>query len=176
MVCELITPDKQWNVSKLASFVSKDIVSKILDVPIPWNDLTDKMGWGISVDGAFSIKSAACVSYSIRNHHGKILLLGAKSCGNISVLLAETMALRESIIAAKTLGYTSIAIEGDNLCVINSIRGTWEIPWEISSFIADITIELSQFKEVKNFHCFREANKVPDFMANLGHSCHFISR
>ncbi|XP_074300283.1 uncharacterized protein LOC141631523 [Silene latifolia] len=92
----------------------------------------------INFDGSKRDNNNAALGYSIRNHHGNILLLGAKSCGNVNVLLAETLALRESIIAAKSLGYMSIAIERDNLCVINSMRGSWKIPWEISSLIADI--------------------------------------
>ena len=60
-------------------------------------------------------------------------------------------------------------IEGDNLCVINALKGIWKCPWEEDMLIADFGIDLRSFRTVCLCHVFREVNCVADKLAFLGH-------
>ena len=51
------------------------------------------------------------------------MILGARACGSASVLVAESLAVKEGIKVALFMGCKRLEIEGDNLCVINSVRG-----------------------------------------------------
>ena len=79
-------------------------------------------------------------------------MLGAKWCGYNSVLVAEVLALKEEIRAAKFLGINKLEIEGVNLWSINAIKNTWKIPWEIALIIEDINRDLATFEEVTVKH------------------------
>ena len=59
-------------------------------------------------------------------------------------------------------------IEGSNPCVINSLKGIWTIPWEISFIIADIKKDLQFFDNIKITHTFREANSATDSLQIKG--------
>ena len=54
-------------------------------------------------------------------------MLGAKWRA-YTILVAEALALKEGIQAAKFLGIKKLEIEGDNLCLINSIKDNWKVP------------------------------------------------
>src|SRR4051794_12463538 len=65
----------------------------------------------LNFDGSKLADNRASLGYSIRNHDGKVILLGAKLCGFNSILIAETLALREGILASKSLGIKKIIVE-----------------------------------------------------------------
>lgn len=82
----------------------------------------------------------------INNSDGEVLLGGAKSLGsNISIIQAEAWALSEGIKGASFLNITHLIIEGDNLGVINSMKNSWRIPWEISNIIKDAGADARRF-------------------------------
>lgn len=50
--------NKNWNVDLLNQLLLVDGVDKILAIPIPINDVEDKLIWGPTSNGEFSVKSA----------------------------------------------------------------------------------------------------------------------
>ena len=58
LVQDFITPDKQWDMSKLESLLPSHIRQKIHRIPIPITDVADSFCWGYSGSGGFTTKSA----------------------------------------------------------------------------------------------------------------------
>ncbi|XP_056685682.1 uncharacterized protein [Spinacia oleracea] len=79
------------------------------------------------------------------------------------------MAFHKGIQEAIRLGIQNLHIEGDNLLVINSLKGIWKVPWKLQNIIQDIKTLLHQFRNVHTQHVFREANRAADWIANVGH-------
>lgn len=69
----------------------------------------------------------------------------------------------------KSKTISNIHIEGDNLLVINAIKGLWQPPWQIVHIIEDIRILLNSFSAHTIRHVYREGNKAADLIANVGH-------
>ena len=61
-------------------------------------------------------------------------------------------------------------MEGDNLSVVNAVNKCWNMPWEITNLLSDAALLTSDLAVYKIHHCFREANRAADFMANKGHN------
>lgn len=53
----LITRESQWNKELLIQFVPANIFEDILKVFIPSNSLSNRINWGLTVDGEFSVIS-----------------------------------------------------------------------------------------------------------------------
>ncbi|XP_056688796.1 uncharacterized protein [Spinacia oleracea] len=79
------------------------------------------------------------------------------------------MALQEGIIEALKQGITDIQIEGDNLLVINIIKGLCSTPWKLQTVTEDIKKLLCNFSSWKIEHIYREGNAAADWIANVGH-------
>ena len=126
----------------------------------------------LNFDGSKLKDGNASLGFVIRDEVGKVQLCGAQSIGpSHSVLVAEAWALEVDIKAARMLGLKCLIIEGDNLCVIQTIKRLWKIPWAIYSLIMDAGEDLKLFDEVRIYHGVREGNSAADWMANRGHSC-----
>ena len=92
-------------------------------------------------------------------------------CGtNLSVLQAETLALRMATTKIRELNLSIVEIEGDNLCLINVLNGIWLCPWKINLFISDIFSDLIGYVDFRFVHVFREVNQAADRIAKLGFS------
>ncbi|XP_010676027.1 uncharacterized protein LOC104891937 [Beta vulgaris subsp. vulgaris] len=124
----------------------------------------------LNFDGSKLSSNSTALGFVIRNVAGEAMVAGSKSLGySTSVLQAEAWALKEGILAALSFNISNLIIEGDNLAVINAIRKIWKIPWEINNIVLDIRANLPLFGSFQVQHCFREANKVADLLANRGH-------
>ena len=55
---EFITPDKQWDTSKLSHYLRNDIIQLIQSIPLPITNVADSFCWGYSGNGEFSTKTA----------------------------------------------------------------------------------------------------------------------
>jgi len=64
----------------------------------------------------------------------------------------------------------SRSIEGDNLVVIQSLKGECHGPWQIAHIIQDVKASLTQVSSVSVNHIFREANIAADWLSKFGHS------
>ena len=84
-------------------------------------------------------------------------------------MVAEALALQKGLHLALQSEYKNIEIEGDNLLVINTIKGIWNSPWKISTIIHDIILMLTFFDNRKLRHIYREANTAAEWIANVSH-------
>lgn len=91
--------------------------------------------------------------------------------------MEETSVLRKGIQEEVARNISKIHIEGDNLLIVNTTKGIWPTPWKLQNIITDILTLLQDFEEWDIKHIYREANRVADWVANVGHlatSCMYI--
>ena len=106
----------------------------------------------------------------IRDHQGKVVSMKGESIEKTTVVGAEASAVCKGISEALRLNINDVIIEGDNLCVINALKGTWKCLWEDDMLIADSRLDLRSFRTVCIRHVFREVNCVADRLSFLGHT------
>lgn len=56
-------------------------------------------------------------------------------------------------------------LETDSIIMVNMLRGTWEVPWEIAELVEEIQAQI-QHQSIQVQHIFREGNRIADFLAN----------
>ena len=88
--------------------------------------------------------------------------------GNSSIIVAECMALRDGILAAKNKGYSNLEIEGDLKIVIDCYNKRINISGFIMLLMEDI-LKLYQGLHIYECrHVYREANRTTDCLAKKG--------
>ena len=87
--------------------------------------------------------NSAAGGYIIRDWHGQIIRVGITYYGKASIIMGEARALRDHVKEALASGYTKITIEGDNLVIINTVRGTTSSTWQITNDIEEMRFWLS---------------------------------
>lgn len=65
-------------------------------------------------------------------------------------------------IQLATKNISNIHIEGDNLLVINAVKGLWQPTWKIAHIIEDICILLNSFSSRTTRNVYREENEAAD--------------
>jgi len=81
----------------------------------------------INFDGSL-LNSAAAAGYLFRDWTGRLLRAGAASYGHTSVLVAKARALRDGITTAIQASFNKLCTEGDNLLVIQVLKGDAHVP------------------------------------------------
>jgi len=56
-VSEFISPEKQWDTTKLSQYLPNDVIQLVLSIPLPITDVTDSFCWGYSSSSDFYTKS-----------------------------------------------------------------------------------------------------------------------
>ena len=84
----------------------------------------------INFDGSLNKDGKASTGFVIRDHQGKIVSMKGESIEKTTVVGAEASVVCKGISEALSLNIKDVTIEGDNLCVINALKGTWKCPWE----------------------------------------------
>jgi len=64
-VSNFITPEKQWDTTKLRNYLSTDLIQRIHSIPIPHSDVADSFCWGFTGSGEFFTKSATWKAHDI---------------------------------------------------------------------------------------------------------------
>ena len=113
--------------------------------------------WGGGVGGF--------TGHIIRDSDGKVCSIGRSKISASSAIQAEAEALLQGLRSALQLGIKKLEIEGDNLSVINAIKGTWTTPWEIKAILEDVRNYIKQVEYINYYYCFREGNQAADFLA-----------
>ncbi|XP_056691662.1 uncharacterized protein [Spinacia oleracea] len=111
----------------------------------------------------------AAASIIIRDTKGDMVLAKAFNLGDTWVSMAEALALHKGVQEAIRLGLQNLQIEGDNLLVINALKGIWNVPWKLQNIFQDIKTLLHSLHNVHIQHVFRDANRGADWIANVGH-------
>ncbi|XP_056694911.1 uncharacterized protein [Spinacia oleracea] len=138
------------------------------NIPVRWYP-PPQNHFKLNFDGSRKNSSAA-VGFIIRDHMGQHLSAATSNIGNSQVYMAEALALHKGIKEAIFLQIKNLRIEGDNLLVINTVKGIWATPWKLDTVIKDIKKLLSQhFDSWEISHIYREANQAADWIANVGH-------
>ena len=124
----------------------------------------------LNFDGS-CLNSVAAGEFILRDWTGKILKVGAANYGWASILVAEARTLKDGVLLAiDQEGFSKISIEGDNLIVIQSLKGECQGPWQIAHIIQDVNASLTQASIVSINHIFREANMATDWLSKFGYS------
>jgi len=76
--------------------------------------------------------------------------------------VAEARALKDGVFLVIQARYRNITIEGDNLIVIQDLKGKVQIPWQIANIVEDIHSGIQKDMQVTVTHIFREANMAAD--------------
>ncbi|XP_056690230.1 uncharacterized protein [Spinacia oleracea] len=122
----------------------------------------------LNFDGS-SKSSSAAAGIIIRNNEGISISACTFNLGQTQAFMAEAIALHKGLQEARRLQIDNLLIEGDNLLIINAVKGVWSTPWKISNIISDIKHLLTLFTTWDIKHIFREANSAADWIANVGH-------
>ena len=64
--------------------------------------------------------------------------------------------MRKGITEAIKLKIKYLIIEGDNLCVINALKGAWKYTWKEDILISDSCLDLRSFRTVEIRHVFAD--------------------
>ena len=123
----------------------------------------------LNFDGSLQGNSAAG-GFIIRDWRGEILVMGASNYGDTSVILAESRALRDGLMAALNYDFSNLIIEGDNSMVVGAFNKEIEVPWCLKTIMQDIQVLARQTQVIKVIHIYREANMAADWLSKFGHS------
>ncbi|KAF3639165.1 hypothetical protein FXO38_22816 [Capsicum annuum] len=104
----------------------------------------------------------------IRNSQGKILGAFAVQLGHNTNNIAEATTLKIGLEICRDKGISHIDIESDSMLLVKWIQNSASIPWNVFSEIMEIRNMMNSFEDSIIWHCYREANKVADCLANFG--------
>ena len=129
------------------------------------------VGWvKLNTDGAAKGNPGAAGGGGlIRGHRGELFEMFAMNCGQCSCTRAELLAVMRGLVVAWDGGHRKVHVELDSEVVVRML--TDEPPGH-SPFIhlirKCIALINRESWEVKVSHCYREANKAADWLANHG--------
>ncbi|XP_068328111.1 uncharacterized protein [Pyrus communis] len=101
-----------------------------------------------------------------RNEEGQLVGTGALNLDNLTILVAETVALQEGLLLARHKGVKMLMVEGDSRLVIQVVQDVWML--HLKPIIAYIKWLASGFQHISWKHIYREANFMVDALAHLG--------
>ncbi|XP_060202439.1 uncharacterized protein LOC132630860 [Lycium barbarum] len=105
----------------------------------------------------------------VRDHNGKFIFAYTVNMGTGTSNNAEAAALLYGLEWCANKGFGIVLGETGSLLLAKCIKREQKPPWKISTEVEDI----QRVVEVHGFnisHCFREANKPADKLADLSHS------
>lgn len=104
---------------------------------------------------------------AIFDHNAVLITTQFHALGSQSNNFTECQALSLGVDLAISLGIKHLSIQGDSMVVIQSVLNCRSNCWHLKYLIDHILEKLSFFDTYVLSHCFRELNKVADFLANL---------
>ncbi|XP_059075263.1 uncharacterized protein LOC131875215 [Cryptomeria japonica] len=104
---------------------------------------------------------------AILDHNAVLISAQCHALGFHSNNFAKCQALSLGIDMAISLGIKHLHIQGDSMVVIQSVLNCKSNCWYLKYLIDHILEKLSFFDTYMLSHCFRELNKLADFLANL---------
>ncbi|CAL8155365.1 unnamed protein product [Prunus armeniaca] len=112
----------------------------------------------------------AATGFVIRDWNGNVRLAGATNSGQVSITVAECLALWDGLAHAIHNGWRKILVEGNSKLIIDCVNNVVSVPWSISLLVQDIRVLSSYCEEISFQHIFREANFTTNVVASLGHN------
>lgn len=125
-------------------------------------------GATVFVDGASrGNPGPSGIGYYIIGEDGQVLRRGGEFIGFASSRVAEYYALKEGVEQAMELGLKNVRFVGDNLMMMNQMRGIYKIKnQDLKMIFDDIKKMLPQFESCAFIHVNREDNREADREAN----------
>ncbi|CAN1165927.1 Putative ribonuclease H protein At1g65750 [Linum perenne] len=111
----------------------------------------------------------------LRDHSGRRLACFAANLGECTIMRAELRAAAIGFRIAWELCFRKVHLQIDSLAALNAIRGGADSDGRHSLLIRQIQEWRNRDWEVCISHVFREANRVADLLAHLGHDLPFGS-
>lgn len=99
--------------------------------------------------------------------NGDLLYAYAADFGVCSNMYAETQGLLQGVSWLKDHGFDNAIVEMDSKVLLDIVLLKSEIPWRCWHIIQEI-LKIASSMQLSFQHCFREANKVADSLANVG--------
>ncbi|KAI5323745.1 hypothetical protein L3X38_032817 [Prunus dulcis] len=93
--------------------------------------------------------------------------------GQVSINMAECLALLDGLAQAINNGWRKVLIKGDSKLVIDCINNKVSVPWSIRLLVQDIRLLSSYCEEISFHHVFQETNFTIDAFAILGHNLNY---
>ncbi len=119
----------------------------------------------------------AAIGYYIVGEDGKEIARGGDFIGFATSRIAEYFAMKEGCLKAKELGLKRVRFVGDNLMMINQLRGIYQVKnQDLMEIYNDIQEILQNFEAVSFVHVRREQNREADLEANKAMEGHFSRR
>ena len=137
-------------------------------IPVKW--LKPLTGWmKLNTDGAsLGNPGAAGAGGLIRNCSGGWVKGFSRSVGFATSTIAEFWALRDGLILASQLGIQDIEVELDAKIVVDLVQSNSVVNNSFLPPLNDCRSLLSNFRQVRVGHTFREANRCTDALARKG--------
>ncbi|WMV08040.1 hypothetical protein MTR67_001425 [Solanum verrucosum] len=105
----------------------------------------------------------------LRDSTSNVLMAFSLPLGTTTINQAEAYVLLFGLKWCIENGMNQIVVETDSLLLQNTINGIWTTSWRIEEIVRDIK-SLVGLHGITTTHCYREANKVADKLASIGHS------
>ena len=121
----------------------------------------------MNFDGS-RVESKSASGWVIRDSNGIIKMAACRHLGNTSIILAECLALRDDILAAKNNGFVSLEIEGDWKIVIDCFNKKISAPCSIRALMEDIWKLSRDLNILSCYHVYREADRTTDCLVKKG--------
>ena len=116
----------------------------------------------------------AAIGYYIVGEDGKELKRGGEFIGFATSRVAEYYAMKEGVEQAIELGLKRVRFVGDNLMIINQMRGIYQVKnKDLLPIYNDIQKLLTNFEAVAFVHVKRDQNAQADAEANKALQGHF---
>lgn len=103
----------------------------------------------------------------IRHSTGRIIHAYASFYGNTTNMVAESRALHQGVKWLHSHQFFGAIVEVNSKVLVDCLSGRAKPPWRCWYFICSI-LQLQQDMSFQFQHCFREAIKVADALANWG--------
>ncbi len=149
-------------------------------VPLPssFSDVSARSavnGATVYVDGGSKGNPGpAAVGYYIISEDGKEIKRGGEFIGFATSRVAEYYAMKEGVEQAIELGLKRVRFVGDNLMMINQLKGVYQVKsMDLLPIYNDIQNLLKEFEAVAFVHVKRDLNTQADSEANKALIGHF---
>lgn len=125
-------------------------------------------GASVFVDGASrGNPGPSGVGYCIMGENGEVLKQGGEFVGFATSRVAEYYAMKEGMKQAINLGLKNVRFVGDNLMMMNQLRGIYKVKnADLRVIYKDVQKLIEKFESCAFVHVVREENKVADMEAN----------
>lgn len=123
----------------------------------------------LNIDGALAGNPGnAGIGGVIRNHKGEFIAAFAKNIGLATNNKAETWAFVQGLKIALELDIRNLIIDTDSLFLVSCLNSQEEPHSCLGTLLSDAKEILRNMDQVQIRFCYRELNKVADYMAKMG--------